>query len=87
MQVLKWNGWQPTVSFRVYQIDSNDAVFSKKGYENVRFKLIYADFPCFHDTKDSSCALMGPSGCGKSSLLNVLTGRALHYGASGGWNG
>lgn len=29
---------------------------------------------------DSSCALMGPSGSGKSSLLNVLTGRALHYG-------
>ena len=23
---------------------------------------------------------MGPSGSGKSSLLNVLTGRALHYG-------
>ena len=32
--------------------------------------------------EDSSCALMGPSGSGKSSLLNVLTGRALHYGAS-----
>lgn len=24
---------------------------------------------------------MGPSGSGKSSLLNVLTGRALQYGA------
>lgn len=31
--------------------------------------------------QDSSCALMGPSGSGKSSLLNVLTGRALQYGA------
>eukprot|EP00435_Cladocopium_sp_Y103_P033275 s79_g8.t1 len=33
---------------------------------------------------DTSCALMGPSGSGKSSLLNVLTGRALHYGAVSG---
>lgn len=33
---------------------------------------------------DSSCALMGPSGSGKSSLLNVLTGRALHYGEVSG---
>ncbi|CAJ1337509.1 unnamed protein product [Effrenium voratum] len=56
-------------------LDLKDVGLTVRGSGKTVLRNISLEIPA-----DSSCALMGPSGSGKSSLLNVLTGRALHYG-------
>eukprot|EP00439_Symbiodinium_sp_Y106_P040542 s2469_g4.t6 len=55
--------------------EMSDMSLQIRGGDKLVLRNISLDIPA-----DSSCALMGPSGSGKSSLLNVLTGRAQHYG-------